>query len=125
MRLRSLLPATVVASTVLFTGCDSDIASPLESFQSFTIVIEVRDSGPGVDGDGFIVTVDPSDTVLRVAAGELARLQMQSKGPSYTVTLSDIAVNCAVLDGFARRITVRENDIMTLARRAEFNVECS
>lgn len=127
MKRSSLLPTLcVVGSLAILTGCDDkkDIAGPFERFTRFSLLIEVTNLGTGSDGNGFLVEVQPSGKTERVAAGELLRVE-SPKGSTYTVTLSDVASNCAVVDGSSRSIRVKSNDRGTLARRADFAVDCS
>ena len=128
MKRHSLLSTLfVVGSLAILSGCDDekeDIAGPFERFNRFTILVEVTNLGTGADGNGFLVEVQPSGQTERIAAGELLRVD-SPKGSTYTVTLSDVASNCAVVDGDSRSIRVRKNDQSTLARRADFAVSCS
>jgi hypothetical protein len=127
MKRRSLLPMLfAVGSLVILAGCDDEdaIAGPFERFTRFSLLIEVTNLGTGSDGNGFVVEVQPSGQSERIAAGELLRVE-SPKGSTYTVTLSDVASNCSIVDGSSRSIRVRSNDQGTLARRADFAVDCS
>jgi hypothetical protein len=127
MKRRSLLPTLFAfGSLVVLAGCDdeTEIAGPFDRFTQFSILIEVTNLGTGSDGNGFLVEIQPSGKSERVAAGELLRVE-SPKGSTYTVTLSDVASNCTVLDGSSRSIRVKSNDQGTLARRADFAVSCS
>lgn len=127
MKRRSLLSALfAVGSLAILSGCDDkrQIAGPFERFNRFTILVEVTNLGTGSDGNGFMVEVQPSGRTGRIAAGELLSVD-SPKGSTYRVTLSDVASNCAVVDGDSRTIRVRTRDRTTLARRADFAVNCS
>ena len=126
MRSRSFLSALCfTGSLLLLTGCDNDNRplGPFARFASFSILAEVTNVGTGADANGFVLTIEPSGTSERVGAGELLRVD-QSKGGTWTVTLSDVAGNCAIVGDATRSITVRDRDRNTLARRADFTVDC-
>lgn len=128
MRVRTFLPtALAVGLLTVLTGCDSENqpAGPLSSFNSFAILVEVTDVGNGADANGYVVTVSPGDFSERIGQGELLRIPLAKNDAPYLVTLSDVAGNC-VLDGSATRsIRVRVRDQSTLAKRADFLVDCS
>ncbi|MFV1988362.1 MAG: hypothetical protein ACC682_13860 [Gemmatimonadota bacterium] len=127
MRVRTRFPAAlVVGALAVLMGCDdNDIAGPLSRFNSFTILVEVTDVGVGADPNGFVVTVSPGDVTERVGVGELLRVPVPKTDTPYSVTLSEVAGNCHVEGEASRSIRVRVRDQSTLARRADFVVECS
>jgi len=126
MRSRSFLPVLCLSgSLALLTACDND-NQPLGTwarFTQFSILAEVTNVGTGADANGFLISIDPSDTVERVGAGEPLRID-QAKGGTWTITLSDVGGNCDVVDGDTRTISVVERDQRTLAKRADFTVDC-
>lgn len=127
MKSRSFLSALfLVGSLTLVAGCDDD-DQPLgtwERFTNFSILVEVTNVGEGADANGFLITIDPIETSERIGASELLRVDT-AKGNTFTVTLSDVAGNCSVVEGDSRSITVRDRDQRTLAKRADFMVDCS
>jgi hypothetical protein len=127
MKVRTLFStALAVGSLAALTGCedDNDIAGPLSSFNNFTILVEVTDVGLGADPDGFLVTVSPGDVTERIGEGELLRVPVAKNDMPYTVTLSEVAGNCDLEGEASRSIRVRVRDQSTLARRADFVVDC-
>jgi hypothetical protein len=127
MRLRTFLPtALAVGFLTVVAGCENEheIAGPLSSFNSFTILVEVADSGAGASAGGYLVTVSPGDLSERISAGELVRISVPKSDRPYTVELSGVAGNCSVSGQASRSIRVRVRDRWILAERADFSVGC-
>ncbi len=119
--------ALAVGSLTVLTGCEdkNDIAGPFEQFNNFTILVEVTDIGLGTDPNGFVVTVSPGDITERLGESELLRIPVPKNDKPYTVTLSEVAGNCDLEGEASRSIRVRVRDQSTLARRADFIIDCS
>lgn len=127
MKLRSLLPAALVAgSIVVFSACEdeNEIAGPLSEFNDFNILVEVTEIGVGTDPNGYVVTISPGDVTERVDDGELLTVRVPKQDAAYSVTISEVAGNCAATDGMSREIRVRVRNQSTLARRADFGIDC-
>ncbi|MDX1393558.1 MAG: hypothetical protein R3195_04175 [Gemmatimonadota bacterium] len=126
MKVRTLLSAALAAGSMFaLSACDEtrEVAGPLSDFNDFNLLVEVTETGPGADPNGYVITVSPGDVSERLAHGELYRLRVPKSDSTYTVTLSEVAGNCTA-DAMSRSIRVLVRDRWTLARRADFTVDC-
>ena len=127
MKVRTLLSAALAAGSMfVLSGCDEnrDVAGPLSDFNEFQVLVEVTETGSGSDADGYMIAISPGDVTAGLAAGELFRLRVPKSDTPYTVTLSGVAGNCVAADGTTRSLRVRIHNRWTIARRADFTVDC-
>jgi Tol biopolymer transport system component len=83
-----------MALILLTTGCDTLGSSTDPTPETSGITITTNSSGPSLDPDGYVLTVDGSQT-QSIAANGTASFSGLSAGP-HSVELSEVAENCGV-----------------------------
>ena len=111
------LAAAMVTLVLSFgLGCDGD------DFVSITLgslEVQTRTSGAAVDADGYQLRIEGGgfETEQPIGVNDVFTLSLVSR--TYTVTLSDIAANCAA-DRNPQSVAVPESVRVTVA----FDVDC-
>lgn len=96
--------STALCLVVAVLGCGDETTEP----QSGNIRVNLTVSGAPPDADGCLVSVDGGDA-QRLLNGERHLFVGLSVG-AHTLSISDVATNCTVENGFSRTVTVGANE---------------